>query len=917
MKGIMLHTENYNKVISKEIVPDAFRDVNWKKEEEILQINKALDICECVYKWDDNCYQVNVDSFECECECLFCVLNTKLDLTFHSYRIKLDGESFFKAYNSKNYSTYKFCSVLKTQAGDPEILESASVLQSTESVLTGDLMKDTQPQAIVVEVESTNKQKASAWKTSLSIQEMISRPVTISQDTWSSVTAQMTRNGPNTPIISLTFPQDILSNSTFITDKLENFKYFRADLMVTVKVNATPMMQGMLVVVYQPFENVVAAIEGTRSSNHLSGITSYPHGILNLGENDSVTLKLPYCSDEEYFDLVNPGQGEFGEIKIYILSKLTASALPTTVTVTTIAAFVDPEVHGPFLPTPAAQIYKDFGSRKATLKHMLSDMTMTNLRPQAGDNELAEEGSKGIITKVSSTVSQLLEQNAPLLNQIPVLNTIVPELTWAARIVNRVASSFGFSKPNSVAQLERYTFMPGHGMSNVEGMDASYNMAAIPDPRIDCTDAIPSSLDEMSFAYIYARKYVTHASINWAVADLADNSLHSHLNTAITLSPSLTTGPHTIYGGVGEFLASQFVYWRGSIEYEFHVVKTRFHTGRFLIQFHTGTEVPGIADVDKVITQICDISKQSVFKIVIPYIANYPYCHTFGTAGGQDGRSSTGTLFLTVLNELKAPDTVAQYVDIVMYKNYGTDFELAGMMPAAFVTRTAPALSLPNKKVGKARKLVVQAGDDIVQSNSTMLDNLTVLNIDSFIPNRSLQLSTSCIGEKLTSVRQMIKRFGGVSNATFNTATTAVNINLNPALNYTGVGSVYAPCAVMSYIYRFMAGGVRAKVAFIEAQTTHIEARFNAVQGPLVLDGSGPQVSFTKHNDLLELEVPYYSNTRLRVIGETQFKNVTLIYKAAQTTLPDVYLAGADDLNYNFLVGPPAWIVDASTLLLV
>lgn len=76
-------------------------------------------------------------------------------------------------------------------------------------------------------------------------------------------------------LCSFSFPDSLSRNSSFLAAKLANVAYIRADIEFTLKVQATPFVQGSLWVFQTPYSDRTS--QARRSlSEHMRSLTSFP-----------------------------------------------------------------------------------------------------------------------------------------------------------------------------------------------------------------------------------------------------------------------------------------------------------------------------------------------------------------------------------------------------------------------------------------------------------------------------------------------------------------------------------------------------------------------------------------------------------------------------------------------------------------
>jgi hypothetical protein len=211
-----------------------------------------------------------------------------------------------------------------------------------------------------------------------------------------------------------------------------------------------------------------------------------------------------------------------------------------------------------------------------------------------------------------------------------------------------------------------------------------------------------------------------------------------------------------------------FQEWRGTLKFRLAAAKTAFHTGRLRITYH-----PGIYGSDALIgtvsenayNWILDLSVSSELEFEIPYVSNVPWKEVYLGPYDDDNwdleRFSTGTITVTVLNELRrASDSVANNVPLNMWISGGEDIAFA-IPDFARYTIAEPVTALgdaPNEDELEWEAQVFNITSTAIQHNEQVQDTSTsVFPMGMMDHTMAEQL---CIGEKITNLRQLIKRFG-------------------------------------------------------------------------------------------------------------------------------------------------------------
>jgi len=195
-----------------------------------------------------------------------------------------------------------------------------------------------------------------------------------------------------------------------------------------------------------------------------------------------------------------------------------------------------------------------------------------------------------------------------------------------------------------------------------------------------------------------------------------------------------THNSHTANWGVGPpiyYLASLFSLWRGSIKVKIKFVKTDFHTGRVMITWTPAntTVTPPTTTGNSMLSlrHIVDIRDGSEVELLLPYLigVNYSILDSYNSSV-----NCSGQLDITILNELRAPETCSTAMDILIYFSGGEDLEFAG-----------------------------PGGGNVIPFSPQMADlDCGVIGGDKVTPQQ-LTTAQQSIGELFSSVKQLLNKY--------------------------------------------------------------------------------------------------------------------------------------------------------------
>lgn len=532
----------------------------------------------------------------------------------------------------------------------------------------------------------------------------------------------------------LNFPEVMYATAPNLIDKLNYFTFLRAKLNVRLVFNATPFQQGRYWMCYSPYDDQ----SGRGHTGYAQNLTGYPGVEMDLATGQPAEMTVPFMCPMSHFRLTD-GEGRFGKVIIAPIVELHSGTTPDTVPFTVFAWFSDVDL---VFPT------KD---------------TVAPLEAQMGDEEAKHAGPVEVISGGVATIAETMAG-------VPMLSAIATPVGWVARAVQGVAAMFGLNKETSKAARIHIVNEPGQGYTHADGLDDSTVVGLQQDTGLVTNfDVFGLEKDEMSLEAIKEKMCAVRGTaqvqlIPWTTSDLPHAQIFSWQN-----SPSCCQeiGVDHIAPTTLNYLASMFQYWRGGIRYRVTVAKTAFHTGRLRISFvpsKTGVVTPNTDELESCYNWILDLSKTSELSFEVPYVNNVPWCEMYFRGEGDNGWTNanrTGTLIFEVLTPLKAANSaVSNQVQLTLWHGGAVDTAFAIPQFAHLV---------PNDMPGGFR-VGAEDFDDVVletqifnESENTGNEGVTKTTKMWASPNMDfLSPEECCIGDKVTNLRSIIKRFGEV-----------------------------------------------------------------------------------------------------------------------------------------------------------
>lgn len=528
---------------------------------------------------------------------------------------------------------------------------------------------------------------------------------------------------------------DDLYSKALLYNKILGRYAFKADVRVRLQANATRFQQGRYILAWIPSggDNGMSGADAFNLFHAATTcqVTQLPHVEFDLNCDTEVELVIPFTSYFMAIGQVSTGVNsmDVGTWFIYPYEPLAAAAGSLSCAYSVWANFENVKFYGSAIPQSGMKMQsKKKGGLSVAQKEAISV-------------------GKGPISTVLNGISTF----AGTLSMVPMLTEIAAPVSWVTGILGQTAAAFGWSKPSDESPSMRVVRQPQPFFSNVDVVDPGMKLSMSISNSINVLPGFAGTdIDEMSIDYLksipafFSRfNYTTAQGVNAALCNYKVSPMHCGY-LATTLSGTATTFPPVAY------IANAFGYWRGSLKFTFKFVKTEFHSGRLLISFnpvnssYNGTVAPTvISNSNYVIREIFDLRRGNEFTVTVPYV-NYE--NWSETEGGF-----IGYLSALVLDPLIAPSTVSSSITCLVEVSGGDDLEFAAPSGSSAGHNL---IQLTTFQSGMTMQNVEEPCEvsDIVLGGSTSMDADTVV-----------AASFSCIGEKILSLRQYLKRFSPLS----------------------------------------------------------------------------------------------------------------------------------------------------------
>lgn len=475
-----------------------------------------------------------------------------------------------------------------------------------------------------------------------------------------------------TNLFTMDVPGSMFNSGTIWGDKLTGLLGMKGTFCFKVQFNCQRFQQGIALVSVLPASSHISTIRRALVESNIVYKSQLPSIRYNVGELDEVEIKVPFISPELFYN--RTARLNWATVYMDVYSQLAGANLNGVCW----CWFEDVELF------------------HATAQSGFTSKTKNKRRVAFQDQE--DSGNSGIISQPLSTFSQAFAQVA---TNIPLLSAVAAPTAWFLAAASKAASAFGFSSTVITETRKALIHKSLPHMNNCDTNDTSDSMGLTVANKIAHMPGFAGTdIDEMSLQYIVQiPAYV--GTFNWANTDVYSTNLRQIVvhpllsNISNVVTPTVGSAITTFTFAPCGYVATDFMYWRGSLKYRFFINKTDFHTGRLCFQFAPSNALTAsnvLANAHYVYKWIWDIADSHSFEIVVPYVSSTPWMST-----GLNANYSTGSLCVFVLTALNAPPTVSSSVNIVYEMCGGEDFEVAGCNTNEYFTPIIAYSGIVNK----------------------------------------------------------------------------------------------------------------------------------------------------------------------------------------------------------------------------
>ena len=537
--------------------------------------------------------------------------------------------------------------------------------------------------------------------------------------------------------------------------------------------------------------------------------TVLPHVFIDVASRDEISLDIPYRHWKSHLTVTDRNNADFlGYVYLRVFNALKTGAGTTEGAVINVsveftnAEFVIPSVN------PVGGLQLQGNSLVKTTNINIERVTDSTMGPMA-----SSDGFEG-----RNDVSPTIAASVPLGDGDSSATASSTPKPRSGGKQKRKAND----KPRIGTNLPQWVSRPMPYMSHAQQVEFTDYMSYMPgETDAHSPDSLCVKRDEMSDDYLLEMSTYDE-TIEWT----KDNDYGSILwsddlcpfSKAFTFSP-----PGELDVTLLDFRTCRSTFWRGSLVYEFDIVASDIHSGQLAFCVNYGVFSDPV-DLNLAMAQyvaVFDLAPESKkFRVVVPYRSTREYMYVPNGSPDRIEDYSLGRVSLRVINNLRVMDSIADSVEVNVFRAGGTDYEV----------------SKPSS-VNSSWTLELQGADDPIAE----VQEGEVPEVTPATGGTAIADPQSVMPSYLTSVKDQMKRYfrlgeidEDVGFAHFDVAEIFNATNENgpswSGINFSKPGLI----AWYSSLYRYYSGSLRFMVVYEGDDQVKAPIVINWTMRPLV-----------------------------------------------------------------------------------
>lgn len=745
--------------------------------------------------------------------------------------------------------------------------------------------------------------------TSITLGDFLSRPVQIDTFLW-AVAGSFN--------FSLN-PWNLFLTNSRVSNRISNFKMLRGKLCIKIIVNGNGFYYGRGIVSYNPaygrdeWPGGLSALDIVLQSQRQKIF-------IDPTLSEAGVLKLPFFNPYNAIDLNDITGTTFGYLDYTSLNALRhVNGGTVPLTVTTYAWMEDVSLDG------------------------LTTVNASGLTPQMAMSKEADENetanSEGVISGALTAAANV----AGALSKVPAMAEVALPAQTALKVGSNIAKMFGYSRPNITKAPDVYNPRPYSSLASTTTPDTSVKLTVDGDQTLALGSGVAGVKQEgdpMGFKNIASTEsYLT--TFDWNEGLGNGTFLYNMRVHPLMFRKDASDFFWFTPSGVASL---PFHTWTGSMKIRFQIVCSSMHKGRLRITYDPAY-VDNLTDYNTAYTKIVDIVDETDFTICVKPTQNVKYmtrpsmtailseADCFSTTQyTTEATYGNGVVAVSIVNGLTSVGSTTNNVQINVYTSFCDDFhvnnptnDLAGM--SYFAAPVQVASMVPQMDMG-------------IESMANPAANTEESPNEASVAEKNKDEDHQAMiyyGEDIRSFRNYIKRYVTFASAQ-PTAGTGPDSHLtmygDPYLRGNSNNDPQCGFPFVSFVkncYAGWRGSFRWKISRavpaskVYMYRTPVSTAYSFIQNTWGYTDvsnqfwnhshSGAALVSSNVNDILEFELPYYSNERFAIGRQQDLTAPTyshaewalLTFRATSASdYTDSFVAAGEDFEvYSWLGSPP------------
>lgn len=568
-----------------------------------------------------------------------------------------------------------------------------------------------------------------------SLEDFMCRPVRIADFEWSTTSSAFYE----------TFnPWTLFFEDPKVINRISNFNLLRSRLHLKFQINGNSFHYGRLIASYQPLPDDDAfTVNRALFREDIVAASQQPHIYLDPTTSQGGDMILPFFW---YYNALSIPEAEWKKMGLMTLRAINdlkhSNGATDSVTVTVWAWCEDVSLSIPTSENPDTIV------------------------PQSGMEGRDEYGT-GPISRPAS----VLARAAGALVNAPVIGMYARATEMAASAMAAIATTFGYSRPAIISDIEQYkpTYVGNMANCNIPDSLQKLTVDAKQETTIDPRVLGLSNADEMSIKGLAMREsYLT--TFDWTV-DSNPNFFLWNSKVTPMLWSEVVNGTNTeIHMPACAYAVHPFEHWRGSMKFRFQIVASAHHKGRIRIVYDPRTAASD--NFNTAFTQIVDIAEEKDLTVTVGWGTQQPYAGRSnpgtdslpwrtGAGGGAVNPipydHHNGILFVEVLNSLTVPNSsINNDIQVNVFVSMCDDFEVAN--PNSERLDDFSWFPTPAEPITAQSGVEAQGDMEDTDQPSIPVSTNSIRDLAATVSPTD-RIADVCFGEKIASFRQLCKRY--------------------------------------------------------------------------------------------------------------------------------------------------------------